>query len=650
MKIEAILDQIDLGAMALPAFQRGYVWNRDQVRGLMDSLYRKHPVGGLLMWTTKTESAATRGDGQLTPGSVKLLLDGQQRVTSLYGIIRGRPPRFFEGNAQAFTGLYFNVDDERFEFYGPVKMKDDPRWINVTELMQRGLGGIVLQINANPALQSRFADYITRLNAIDTIKQIELHIEEVTGEDKTVDVVVDIFNRVNSGGTKLSKGDLALARICAEWPEARDEMNHRLEKWRRSGFHFRLEWLLRNINAILTGEALFSALAKVEPEQFRDGLMRAERAIDMTLNMIAGRLGLDDSWVLGGPGAIPLMTRYLVSRGGHLADHRERDKLLYWYVHSFLWGRYAGASETVLNQDLEAIEQTEGGLDRLILLLRRSRGDLRLSADDFLGWSRSARFYPLLYMLTRTSHSLDWGTGVELSHHLLGYMNRLELHHIFPKSLLYDHGYARPDVNAIANFTFLTKDTNLLVSNRDPSEYLPEYAAKHPGALESHWIPMDPALWRVERYFDFLAERRRLLAEAANRFLEGLVAGQMPEQPTGPSVLDRALGAAPGGHAGEDEERAIQECNAWVVSQGLPEGEQLYELRDRETDEPIAILDLAWPAGMQEGLSQPVALLVDEDREVEDAANRMGYRYFTDIEVFKEYVRREVLAEEPSAA
>src|SRR6266508_6734880 len=88
-------------------FQRGYVCNRDQVRGLMQSLYRKVPVGSLLVWVTKTETANARGDGTLTPGSVKLLLDGQQRITSLYGIIRGQPPKFFDGNADTFTGLYF---------------------------------------------------------------------------------------------------------------------------------------------------------------------------------------------------------------------------------------------------------------------------------------------------------------------------------------------------------------------------------------------------------------------------------------------------------------------------------------------------------------------------------------------------------------
>ena len=84
MKVSTILDHIDSGHMALPEFQRGYVWNRDQVRGLFDSMYRRQPVGGLLVWATESTTATHRGDGQLAAGIVKLLLDGQQRMTTLY--------------------------------------------------------------------------------------------------------------------------------------------------------------------------------------------------------------------------------------------------------------------------------------------------------------------------------------------------------------------------------------------------------------------------------------------------------------------------------------------------------------------------------------------------------------------------------------
>lgn len=72
-----------------------------------------------------------------------------------------------------------------------------------------------------------------------------------------MDVAVDIFNRVNSGGTKLSKGDLALAKICADWPEARDTMKTSIARWRMEGYDFTLDWLLRSVNTVLTGEAKF---------------------------------------------------------------------------------------------------------------------------------------------------------------------------------------------------------------------------------------------------------------------------------------------------------------------------------------------------------------------------------------------------------
>jgi len=644
MKISVILDQIDLGSMALPEFQRGYVWNREQVRGLMDSLYRQHPVGSLLVWVTRTETAQSRGDQSLPPGTVKLLLDGQQRITSLYGIVRGRPPHFFDGNAKVFTGLYFNLESETFQFYMPLKMKDDPLWVDVSTVMQEGIAKFMNRLMTLEEMGPRLNDYLNRLNAIDMVKNIDLHIEEVTGEDKTVDVVVDIFNRVNSGGTKLSKGDLALAKVCAEWPEARDEMKKRLDKWRRGGFTFRLELLLRCINTILTGEAMFSALADVDRETFEDGLKRAEKRVDSLLNLISSRFGLDHDRVLGSRYSLPLMACYLDQRGGHLADFRERDKLLYWYVHSFLWGRYAGSTETVLNQDLEIIEEPEGALDRLIERLRQNRGDLRLHPGDFAGWSRGARFYPLLYMLTRAWKARDLCSGVELSSHLLGQMSRLEVHHIFPKARLYEHGYPKSEVNAIANFTFLTKECNLEISDDDPAEYLERYAAKHPGAVESHWIPMDRALWKVENYRDFLAARRELLAQAANDFLQSLVAGAVPEQAEAPPVVERTAEAIPGGIGTREEEDLLIEVNEWVVGQELPEGEFLFEIVDEATGAPLAVLDLAWPHGLQPGLSRPVALLIDEGPETEEAANRAGYRFFSDPDEFRAYVRRDILA------
>ena len=511
----------------MPEFQRGYVWNRDQVRSLFDSLYRRHPVGGLLVWATESKTATHRGDGSLAAGVVKLLLDGQQRMTSLYGVVRGKPPKFFDGNAQAFTGLRFHLETEAFAFYQPLKMQDDPLWIDLTDLMQRGtagLGEFVARLSQNPALMAKVGDYAGRLSRLLGIVDVDLHVDEVTGADKSLDVVVDIFNRVNSGGTKLSKGDLALAKICADWPEARDTMKQALKNWAMSGYHFNLDWLLRSVNTVLTGEAKFSFLHEKSAEEVQEALKRATQGINSCLNLISGRLGLDHDEVLFGRFAIPVMVRYLDQRGGPL-DARERDKLLFWCVQAGMWGRFSGSTESFIDQDLAALEGEGDVLEKLLEQLRLWHGSLRVEAGHFTGWSLGARFYPVLYLLTRMGEAKDWGTGLPLKSSLLGKMNRLEVHHIFPKAQLYKWHYKRPEVNALANFCFLTKDTNLQIRDRLPEVYFPEIEANHPGALASQWIPMESELWKIGNYQDFLIARQELLAAETNKRMADLLHG-----------------------------------------------------------------------------------------------------------------------------
>lgn len=644
MQVSTILESIDMGAVALPEFQRGYVWTRKQVRNFMHSLYHRHPVGSLLVWLTPSESAPARGEGQLQAGHVKLLLDGQQRITTLYGIIKGKPPRFFDGDVNAITGLMFHLKNEIFEYYGPVKMKDDPYWINVTDVMQKGMGPYYTQLSKIPELQPFMEDAVNRLNAIISIKERVFHIEEVAGEGIKLEDVVDIFNNVNSGGTKLSKGDLALARVCAGWIDARDVMRRMLDGWQQSGFHFELDWLLRNVTTILTHQALFDGLEDAEPAAFKDSLEHAEKAINYTLNVVSGRLGLDHDRVLGGRYAIPVMTRYLTKRGGKLHDAAERDKLLYWYVHSFLWGRFAGSTESVMNQDLRVIAETESGyeLDALIEQLRVWRGQLVVRPEDFAGWSLGARFYPMLYLLTRVGNALDWGSGIPLKEGLLGKLSRLNVHHIFPKAYLYEHGYTRYEVNALGNFCFLTQDTNLDISDTPPTEYFPRIEKAFPGALESQWVPLDKNLWEVDNYLEFLKVRQELLAQAANDFLDSLLvtAPEMIEEV--PTEVTAGVTAELGGVSSDDEEHQLRECNDWVIRMGLTEGELAYELAN-DDGQLMAIIDLAWPDGLQKGLTGPVAVLLNESPEVEELVNQVGYRYFSRLEDFYAYVNHEIL-------
>jgi hypothetical protein len=630
VKISFILDSVDNGTVVLPEFQRGYVWTRDQVKGLVQSLYQRFPVGGLLIWNTKADTTDLRGAAASGAETVKLLLDGQQRITSIYGVLRGQPPQFFEDpeKAKAFTGLQFHLERETFEFYQPSKMAGDPFWISVTDLMLRGPEDITASLSDVDGMDAKkLVLFVNRVQRLHGIRDIELHDENISGDEMTVDVVVDIFNRVNSGGTKLSKGDLALARICAMRPAARDELRSAIARWRAGGFEFTLDWFLRCVNVVVTGEARFEALKNVSAEDFGVGLKKAEHAIDFLLNLLATRLGLDHDRVLMGRYGIPALVKIVVEEGGSLANVELQNNALFWYIHQAAWGRYSGSTETVLDRDLAAIE--DNGIEGLIRELELSRGSLAVRPDDFDTRTVGSRFYPVLYMLTRVTDAKDFSSGLPLSAHLLGRGAQLEVHHVFPKALLYQSGYGRKEVNAVGNFAFLTGESNRKLGMRSPSDYFAEVQAAHPDALASQWISSDRVLWEVENYAAFLEDRRSSLAAATNAFLESLRASQ---------VVSAVVGSASAVVEDIEIDDVLQVVSEWCASLGLARPTVPAEIVDPESGEALVYADAAWMEGLQVGRSEPVALILERDEEVESRLSELGYRFFTSDRSFRNYV------------
>jgi uncharacterized protein with ParB-like and HNH nuclease domain len=111
----------------LPEFQRGYIWTTEQVKNYARSLYRKYPTGHFVIWKTYTPQ---RSRGQLPPTEnsySRLILDGQQRLTSICTLFEGKPPAFYERET-LFFNLYFYLPNEEFEFYQKAKMATDPLW------------------------------------------------------------------------------------------------------------------------------------------------------------------------------------------------------------------------------------------------------------------------------------------------------------------------------------------------------------------------------------------------------------------------------------------------------------------------------------------------------------------------------------------
>lgn len=216
----------------------------------------------------------------------------------------------------------------------------------------------------------------------------------------------------------------------------------------------------------------------------------------------------------------------------------------------------------------------------------------------------------------------------------MGKKSSLEIHHIFPKDILYKAGYTKSKVNSLANYTFLTKATNLEISNKHPKEYLNKYINSNPGTVESHWIPLEQDLYEIENYEKFLEKRRELLADSANSFLNRLLYDKLGEviitdykETLQEEQVDQL----------SEEDEIIRDVQEFLKKSKLPIGEIEYEIVD-ENGSSLAVLDLAWPDGIQIGLSEPVALMIDEELEDYKIANKNGFKYFTNTKGFKDYI------------
>lgn len=227
MKISAALDKIDERQLFVPAFQREYVWRREDAKQLIDSLIREYPTGTMLTWETGTPPEL-KGPYRYDPrqGAVRILLDGQQRLTTLYMLVRGEiPPYYTQPEILNDTrGLYVNVETLELEYYMKLKMQNDPRWQNLTDIFQKK----VRVRDIVRTLEERGETVIRRQD--DRIDDNMRAIERILDRDfpeQTIPIrasireAIDIFYKVNASGVSLTDAELALAQISGYWPEAR---------------------------------------------------------------------------------------------------------------------------------------------------------------------------------------------------------------------------------------------------------------------------------------------------------------------------------------------------------------------------------------------------------------------------------------------
>jgi len=526
-RVSDLIRDIQLGEFTLPEFQRGYVWNRQQVRGYLNSLYRNYPTGSFLIWKTP-HPPKLRGDVEIEESRFyQLVLDGQQRLTSLYALIVGSAPPFYEGEA-LFFNLHFNVVSEEFKYYKAMEMKDRPEWIPVTGFFKQGLAAFLQAVaTLEPTTRDFYYANMPKLTALDRIKDYLYHLQ--TLNETRMDRVVEIFNLVNSSGTPLSKSDLALAHICSLWPEAREEFRGAKRRYADMKFDFGLDFFTRCTTIVATGSALYEPLYKTSIDLVRTAWPKVMKALDYVLNVLRGDAYIDDAATFPSTTVLIPLVAYLAMSGRTGFDSDSHTKsFLHWMYAAMMWGRYSGSSETKLQSDVEALKDSDPPA-RLRENLIADRGRIRVEAKDLEGAGTQSPFFPMTYVVARSRGAVDWFHGTALYQKAIGQSFGLEVHHVFPQSVLYKSKYNSADrsdkrlVNELANLVYLTKHANLGISNKKPEAYLPKVMEKYPDALKQQCVPHNPVLWELKNFEMFLAERRRLIADAVNAFMDSLL-------------------------------------------------------------------------------------------------------------------------------
>lgn len=429
VSIGTLVDMYKRGELRLPEIQRHYVWRATRVRDLLDSLYRGYPSGSILMWETDepipTRSSAIQQETTAFVGR-KLLLDGQQRLTSLtavlngeHVVVRGRKrPIDILFNLNHPSGPPVDVVEVSSDEDSPLTPDDEltdetddedgdssevlierlnkrtfvvasrslqaqPNWVSVSEVFKESDAIILKKTGVTSLEDPRYQKYCDRLTRLRQIRGYP-YVVHVLERAMSYEEVTEIFVRVNSLGAKLRSSDLALAQITSRWPNLLEQLESFQEECEQSWFTLDLGLLVRSIVVFATKQCLFRIVGGTPVERLKEGWKEAQEGLRFAINFLRANVGIEDESLLSSPMFIIALAAVSRVKRNRLTQAEQRA-LLHWLLIANARGRYSrGSTETLLNEDL-AILFRSGDIAGLLEPVRRQFGRLHIEPNDLAG-------------------------------------------------------------------------------------------------------------------------------------------------------------------------------------------------------------------------------------------------------------------------
>lgn len=565
-----LVRRIGRGEIRLPELQRQYTWDKTRVRDLLDSLYRDYPSGSILTWKTD-EDVAT---GQFAVNQdvtdtmdYELLLDGQQRLTSLKAVLNGEPVRVKGRKNPIEIDILFNLnhpdessdmndtqfdDDNDDEDADLDELEDDALgdeatgedahlaehmtfvvasrkfansrcMVSVSKVFKEGIENTLKDagISSN---DPKFFKYIGRLEDLQRIKDRKFRVITLP-RDLSYERVTDVFVRVNSRGVHLKASDLALAQITSKWPGSSKEFYEFDSDCKEHfGFDLGLPIHLKNLVSLATKQSRFKVVSGLPQEVLKEAWGDAREGMQFALNYLCETMRINNTAYLSSPFIIVA----LAALGKQLKNQqagsaREFDpQLRRWVLTANAKGRYSrGSTETLLDEDLKSIYNSEGIeqlLEQLFRHIVQQVGRLKIEPGDLSGRSQKSPLFKTMFLAFREAKASDWGkSGLIISLKNVGVKHKIQGHHIFPRAIMDDEPYAPININEICNMAFVCGEKNREMSKKPPIETLSKISKEE---LSKQCIPTDEALWSIDRFNDFLEARRELVAKRLSEYID----------------------------------------------------------------------------------------------------------------------------------
>jgi len=570
--LRSLVEFIELGQIGLPDIQRPFVWKNAKVRDLFDSMYKGYPVGYLLLWQNAyADDSKTIGTNAKQKTPDLLIVDGQQRLTSIYAVLRGISVVRADYSSGPIS-IAFNPLDANFEVADAAIRKNRSFIPNIStvwdgsmdlfDLVDQYLEGLRATREVTKEEVQAIKAAITKLYGLISYPFTALELAASIDEEQ----VADVFVRINSKGTPLNQADFILTLMSVFWDEGRAELeafsraarvqtkgtpspyNHFIEPspdqlLRASvGLGFKRA-RLQYVYSILRGKDLETGEFSAErrDEQFEVLRNAQERVLNLTYwhdflstirlsgytggRFISSRNNLIFAYIL-----------YLMGRTEYDVPEPElRQAISQWFFMSSLTGRYTGSPESAMEFDLARFRRVQNGAEFIAVLRYVSDSTL---PDDF--WAISLpnematssprspslfAYYASLILLEARGLFSKQKIADLLDPSVHGTRALAERHHLFPKGHLKTLGITDVrETNQIANYALLEWGDNVAISDSGPSDYVPTMTGRvTPAELRSmcHWHAL-PDGWESMEYDDFLQRRRELISKVIEEAYNGL--------------------------------------------------------------------------------------------------------------------------------